>query len=92
MSLRFRPRRRIIRRLPPGPPLLVIEDVVHLRGFDFPLWFVETNARQIMAGFDELPKKLRDQINYAPTPELGARAVSQLVAEGDLLTRTKSRR
>jgi hypothetical protein len=42
--------------------------------------FVEENARQLMEGFDELPKRLRDKINYAETCEGGSGPVNQCLA------------
>jgi hypothetical protein len=52
---------------------------------------VQINSVWIMEGFDELPKALRDAINYAPTPELGAKATYQLMASDGPYAPRKSR-
>lgn len=64
------------------PPLESEDDGnVMIRGHLVPPYWAEWNAQQHMDGFDELPKKLRDQINYADTPEEGARPTKELVKE-----------
>jgi hypothetical protein len=60
-------------------------EFVFIHGFDAPAAWVHQNASDIMEGFDELPRKLRNWINYADTPEEGARATYQIV--DDLLAR-----
>jgi hypothetical protein len=42
------------------------------------------NARYHMAGFDDLPKWIRDKINYAETPEAGALPTCDLAGNGRL--------
>ena len=75
------------RRLRPWPKPQQLPELafVFIHGFEASPAWVHENARDIMDGFDELPKKLRDLINYAPTPEGGARATFQIV--DDLLER-----
>jgi hypothetical protein len=63
MSLRFRPTMRR-RRVPPLSPI-EMPPWVHLRGHDVAPELVEENAREIMDGFDELPRRIRDRINAA---------------------------
>lgn len=45
-----------------------------------PEW-VEWNAAVHMQGFDDLPKALRDRINYAESPQEGARPALDLARE-----------
>lgn len=73
------PRRRSWR-----PPYVEPEDdgLVGYRGGAYSAWFVEENSRVHMDGFDGLPSKLRDAINYAPTPETGALPTRDLVKHG----------
>jgi hypothetical protein len=56
-------------------------------GLDMTEEWMHQNAFDIMDGFDELPRRVRDMINYAPTPEDGARATFQIVA--DLVRKTR---
>lgn len=45
-----------------------------------PAEIVEMNSRLIMADFDELPRQLRNLINYAETPEEGAQPVRECLS------------
>ena len=69
-------RRRKLRGtpLPPEPE----DGLQSYHGGLYPPEFIERNSRAHMSGFDILPKSIRDQINYAETPELGALPTQQL--------------
>lgn len=45
-------------------------------------WVVEANSHAHMAGFDTLPRSVRDAINYAETPEEGALPARDLAGPG----------
>lgn len=70
--------RRRRRRGPPPEPL-PDDGLVSYHGGLYEPGFVEFNSDVHMDGFDELPKAIRDAINYAPTPEEGARPTRMLV-------------
>ena len=83
-------RRRPVRlRHVPGPvepERIFYVGIVYQHGYEWTPEEAQWNAIQIMEGFDELPKRVRDLINYAETPHDGARATPEIVE--DLIART----
>lgn len=78
--IRFR-RKQLRRRVRPLPP---IEDdgPILIQGHIVTPEWMRWNAEQHLTGFDDLPKTLRDKINYAETPERGALPTRVLVGRG----------
>jgi hypothetical protein len=75
MRFRHKNRTRKLRPLPPMPD----DGMVMLRGYIVEPERAHWNGVDHLEGFDELPKALRDLINYAETPEAGAYPTRHLV-------------